>query len=163
MLRAIPSMSRDKIICCSACSRSSSGPTADRNHLLHDDAGRNARRAHPHHRRPLRRRCLLRQLLPYGLRIDGRRWPCGHHRRKQEARHDAVPAAGGRVRFASMADADHARQRSDLLGGPALIMTALWRARVIAATAAVALLLPAALFAQDGVDWITKFPRTDVH
>jgi hypothetical protein len=34
---------------------------------------------------------------------------------------------------------------------------------VIAAAAAVALSLPAALFAQDGRDWITKFPRTDVH
>src|ERR1700752_1887007 len=39
----------------------------------------------------------------------------------------------------------------------------LWPARLIAATAAVALFLPAALFAQDGVDWITKFPRTDIH
>jgi allantoinase len=38
----------------------------------------------------------------------------------------------------------------------------LWPARAIA-VAAVALFLPAALFAQDGVDWITKFPRTDVH
>ncbi|MGA7233522.1 MAG: hypothetical protein WBX95_21640, partial [Xanthobacteraceae bacterium] len=38
----------------------------------------------------------------------------------------------------------------------------LWPARLIAATAAVALFLPAALFAQDGVDWITKFPRTDI-
>jgi peptidoglycan/xylan/chitin deacetylase (PgdA/CDA1 family) len=39
----------------------------------------------------------------------------------------------------------------------------LWPARLIAATAAIALFLPAALFAQDGVDWITKFSRTDVH
>ena len=42
-------------------------------------------------------------------------------------------------------------------------MIAPWPARVIAAAAAVALSLPAALFAQDGRDWITKFPRTDVH
>jgi hypothetical protein len=42
-------------------------------------------------------------------------------------------------------------------------MIPLWPARVIAAAAALALFLPAALFAQDGVDWITKFPRTDVH
>jgi peptidoglycan/xylan/chitin deacetylase (PgdA/CDA1 family) len=36
-----------------------------------------------------------------------------------------------------------------------------WRA--IAAAAAFALLLPGALLAQDGVDWITKFPRTGIH
>jgi hypothetical protein len=42
-------------------------------------------------------------------------------------------------------------------------MVALWPARLIAAAAALALLLPVPLFAQDGVDWITKFPRTDVH
>jgi len=38
-------------------------------------------------------------------------------------------------------------------------MIALWPARLIAATAAIALFMPAALFARDGVDWITKFPR----
>ena len=36
------------------------------------------------------------------------------HRRKQKARHDAVPAAGGGVRLASMAGVDHARQRAGL-------------------------------------------------
>jgi peptidoglycan/xylan/chitin deacetylase (PgdA/CDA1 family) len=36
--------------------------------------------------------------------------------------------------------------------------------RLIAAAAALAaLILPAALSAQDGIDWITKFPRTPVH
>src|SRR6516225_2081230 len=40
---------------------------------------------------------------------------------------------------------------------------ALWPARLIAATAAIALFLPAAVFAQDSVDPITKFLRTDIH
>lgn len=41
---------------------------------------------------------------------------------------------------------------------------AMRRRRVIAAaTAAFALFLPAALLAQDGVDWITKFPRAGIH
>src|SRR6516165_2535232 len=38
-----------------------------------------------------------------------------------------------------------------------------WSSRVIAAAGAVALFLPAALFAQDGADWITKCPRADIH
>jgi len=38
-----------------------------------------------------------------------------------------------------------------------------WPSRGVAPAIALALFLPAALFAQDGVDWITKFPRTDVH
>ena len=38
-----------------------------------------------------------------------------------------------------------------------------WPARLIAATAAIALFLPAAVFAQDSVDPITEFPRTDIH
>ena len=38
-----------------------------------------------------------------------------------------------------------------------------WPARLIAATAAIALFLPAAVFAQDSVDPITKFSRTDIH
>ena len=37
-----------------------------------------------------------------------------------------------------------------------------WPARLIAATAAIALFLPAAVFAQNSVDPITKFPRTDI-
>ena len=41
--------------------------------------------------------------------------------------------------------------------------TTLWPSRVIAAAAAFALFLPAVLLAQDGVDWITKFPRAPVH
>jgi allantoinase len=40
---------------------------------------------------------------------------------------------------------------------------AMRRRRAIAAAAAFALFLPAALLAQDGVDWITKFPRTGIH
>ncbi|MFY9899282.1 MAG: hypothetical protein WAK67_16010, partial [Xanthobacteraceae bacterium] len=34
---------------------------------------------------------------------------------------------------------------------------------IAAAVAAAALALAASAGAQDGVDWITKFPRTDVH
>src|SRR6516162_5626771 len=41
--------------------------------------------------------------------------------------------------------------------------TPFWPLRVIAAAAAVALFLPAMLFAQNSVDWITKFPRTEIH
>jgi len=41
--------------------------------------------------------------------------------------------------------------------------TTLWSSRVIAAAAAFALFLPAVVLAQDGVDWITKFPRAPVH
>jgi allantoinase len=39
----------------------------------------------------------------------------------------------------------------------------LWPLRRTAAAAAIALLLPGALLAQDGVDWITKFPRIGLH
>lgn len=39
----------------------------------------------------------------------------------------------------------------------------LWSPRVIAPAAVFALFLPAVLLAQDGIDWITKFPRAPVH
>ena len=64
--------------------------------------------ADPHHRRPLGRRAVLRQLPPDGLRADGRRRARRHHRRDREARHEAVPAAGGAVRLEAMADPGHA-------------------------------------------------------
>ena len=57
-------------------------PDADRDDFLHDDAGRHAGIADPHHRRPLRRRAVLRQLPPDGLRTDGRRCARRDHRRK---------------------------------------------------------------------------------
>ena len=38
--------------------------------------------ADPHHRRSFRRRAVLRQLSPDGLRADGRRRACRDHRRK---------------------------------------------------------------------------------
>ena len=80
-----------------------------------------------------------------------------------------------------MADADHARQRPRLSGRVALRMipksgrrfrkdimpnkrttSTFWLAGLIAA-ALVPLFLPVAPFARDGIDWITKFPRTDIH
>ncbi|HEV2624562.1 MAG TPA: polysaccharide deacetylase [Xanthobacteraceae bacterium] len=38
-----------------------------------------------------------------------------------------------------------------------------WSSRAIAAAAVFALVLPTVVLAQDGVDWITKFPRAPVH
>src|ERR1700747_3057580 len=39
----------------------------------------------------------------------------------------------------------------------------LWPERLTAAGAAIVLVLPAALLAQDALDWITKFPRPGIH
>ena len=47
----------------------------------------------PHHRRPLGRCAVLRQLPPDGLRTDGRRCARRDYRRNRQARHEAVPAS----------------------------------------------------------------------
>ena len=73
--------------------------------------GRHAGIADPHHRRSLGRLAVLRQLPSDGLRADGGRRARRHHRGKRQARHDAVPAAGGAVRLQAVADADHTRAR----------------------------------------------------
>ena len=83
-------------------------PAADRDGLLHDDAGGHAGIADPHHRRSLGRRAVLRQLPSDGLRTDGRRRARRDHRGSRQARHDAVPAAGRAVRLEAMADIGHA-------------------------------------------------------
>ena len=75
--------------------------------------------ADPHHRRPLGRLAVLRQLPPDGLRADGRRRPRRHHRRNRKARHEAVPAAGGAVRLEAMADAGHAGAGTHVARRPA--------------------------------------------
>jgi hypothetical protein len=62
----------------------------------------------PHHRRPLGRSAVLRQLLSDGLRVDGWRRTRRHHRGRREARHEAVSSASRPVRLETMADADHA-------------------------------------------------------
>jgi peptidoglycan/xylan/chitin deacetylase (PgdA/CDA1 family) len=46
---------------------------------------------------------------------------------------------------------------------PIKMRPTLWSPCAIAATAVFTLFLPAVLLAQDGIDWITKFPRAPVH
>jgi peptidoglycan/xylan/chitin deacetylase (PgdA/CDA1 family) len=46
---------------------------------------------------------------------------------------------------------------------PIKMRPTLWSSCVVAAAAVFALFLPAVLLAQDGTDWITKFPRAPVH
>ncbi len=58
---------------------------ADRDDGLHHHGRGHAGRDDPHHRRPLGRRAVLRQLQDHGLRADGRRRPQDHHLR------DAAP------------------------------------------------------------------------
>ena len=60
------------------------------------------------------------ELPPDGLRTDGRRRAPGHHRRRRQAQYQRNLAAAGALRFASMADADHAWTRRQELGGPSM-------------------------------------------
>ena len=64
--------------------------------------------ADPHRRRPGGRRAVLRQRAVNGLRADGRGRARGDHRRRRQARDEAVPAAAGAVRLQPVADPGHA-------------------------------------------------------
>ena len=128
--------------------------------------------AHPNHRRPGRRRGVLRRLPSDGLRADGRRRASSHHRRRRQAQHCGEPAAAGAVRFAPMADADHAGTRRQEPGRPSMSLrptveglTRRVRGQGFVAGLALLLAVPftSATLAQDGIDPVTGFAREPVH
>ncbi len=74
----------------------------------------------PHRRRPRRRCDVLRQRSSDGLRTDGGRRPSGDHRRRCQARNDAVPAPARPVWLQAVAGLDHSRARTGIHCRPSL-------------------------------------------
>ena len=70
--------------------------------------------ADPDYCGPFGRRPLLWQLLSDGLRVDGRECAEGNRCPEREIRHEAILAAGGALRFASVANPDHPWTRPQL-------------------------------------------------
>jgi len=90
----------------------------------------------------------------------------------RRAQHNSNPAAAGAVRFAPMADADHARARRQGSGGPpmkrdAVVAATKRKARLPGFVAGMVLLLsvhlPSVTLAQDATDSVTGFAREPVH
>ena len=128
--------------------------------------------AHPHHRRPGRRRRVLRRLPSHGLRADGRRRASSHHRRGRQAQHCGKPAAAGAVRFAPMADVDYAGTGRQESGRPSMNLSPtieVFRRRaggqgfVVGLSLLLAVLFTSATLAQDSIDPVTGFAREPVH
>src|SRR5262249_43039728 len=117
---------------------------------------------------------VLRQLLPDGLRADGRRRASGDCRRRRQAQHSRKPAPAGAVRLAPVAGVDHTGPRPQNARRPAVsptLMTASPQSnapRRAGVFAAVRALLLGVCFcrgsaAQETRDPVTGFAREPIH